>query len=161
LHGGAPSRALELIDAVGSADRIDAVVRPMIERGDKIMGFGHPVYRTDDPRAVMLRSIARQLADGNETVAEFVALAMQVEARVLELFAELKPGHPIYTNVEYYAGVTMELCGVPRTMFTPTFASSRVIGWCANVLEQAADNKIIRPSACYVGPTALQPVPEM
>jgi citrate synthase len=159
LHGGAPSRALALIDAVGSVERVDDVVRPMIERGDKIMGFGHPVYRTDDPRSVMLRAVAQQLAAGNDAAAEFVALAMQVETRVLELFAELKPGHPIYTNVEFYGGVTMELCGVPRSMFTPTFASSRVIGWCANVLEQAADNKIIRPSARYVGPPAPETVP--
>ena len=86
--------------------------------------------------------------------------AIEVEARILEVIRELKPGRPIYTNVEYYAGVVMELCGVPRTMLTPTFASSRVIGWCANILEQAAHNKIIRPSARYVGPPPPQPVPE-
>ena len=78
---------------------------------------------------------------------------------MIELLDELKPGRGLRTNVEFYAGVVMERCGVPRSMFTPTFASSRVIGWCANILEQAADNKIIRPSARYMGPTPPQPVP--
>ena len=158
LHGGAPSRALALIDEIGSPDRIADVVRPMIVRGDKVMGFGHPVYKTDDPRSVMLKRVARRIAssDDDET---FVAFAEQIETRVLQLFEELKPGREIHTNVEFFAGVTMELCGIPRSMFTPTFASSRVIGWCANVLEQAADNKIIRPSARYIGTPPPQPVP--
>lgn len=153
LHGGAPSRALALLDEIGTPDRIDAVVRPMIERGDKVMGFGHAVYRTDDPRSTMLRNVSRGL--GGPTV----LFAEQVEARVIELLDEVKPGRGLRTNVEYYAGVVMEQCGVPRQMFTPTFASSRTIGWCANILEQAADNKIIRPSAHYVGPTPPAPVP--
>jgi citrate synthase len=150
LHGGAPSRALALLEAIGSPDRIDDVVRPMIVGGDKIMGFGHAVYKTDDPRSVMLRGVAERLGTTDEARA-FVDFAVQVEARVIALLDELKPGRELRTNVEFYAGVVMELCGVPRTMFTPTFASSRVIGWCANILEQAADNKIIRPSARYVG----------
>jgi citrate synthase len=133
--------------------RIDAVVRPKIEAGDKIMGFGHAVYRTDDPRSVMLRSVARRLGGRQARFAELV------EQRVIELLDELKPGRGLRTNVEFYAGVVMEACGVPRSMFTPTFASSRVIGWCANVLEQAADNKIIRPSARYIGPPPPQRVP--
>ena len=115
------------------------------------MGFGHPVYRTADPRAVMLRRIAAGLAD-DERSAEFVDLVTATEARVLTMLDERKPGRRLHTNVELYAGVVMELCGVPRAMFTPTFAASRVIGWCANVLEQAADDRIIRPSARYVGP---------
>lgn len=158
LHGGAPSRALALLDLIGAPDRIDAVVRPMIENGDKIMGFGHPVYKTADPRSVMLRGVAEGLAI-DDVAAEFVQFAIAVEARVLGLLAELKPGRTLHTNVEFFAGVVMELCGIPRTMFTPTFASSRVIGWCANMLEQAADNKIIRPSARYVGAPAPQPIP--
>lgn len=162
LHGGAPSRALDLLDAIGSIERIDDVVCPMIERGDKIMGFGHPVYRTADPRSVMLRQTALDVAAdptvGSDAARELVDFAIAVERRVLELFEEMKPGREIHTNVEFFAGVVMELCGVPRSMFTPTFASSRVIGWCANVLEQAADGKIIRPSARYVGSPPPQPV---
>lgn len=160
LHGGAPSRALALLDEIGTPERIDETVRPMIVDGDKIMGFGHPVYKTDDPRSVMLRAVARRLASDEESAA-FVGFAEQVEARVLGLLDELKPGRQLHTNVEFYAGVVMEMCGIPRSMFTPTFASSRVIGWCANVLEQAADNKIIRPSARYVGSPPPHPVPSM
>jgi citrate synthase len=158
FHGGAPSRALELLDAIGIPDRIDAIVRPMVAGGDKIMGFGHPVYKTDDPRSVLLRGVARRIAT-DEASQLLVSFAEQVEASVFRLLQELKPGRQLHTNVEFYAGVVMELCGIPRSMFTPTFASSRVIGWCANILEQAADNKIIRPSARYVGAAAPQPVP--
>lgn len=152
LHGGAPSRALALLDAIGDVGRVDEVVRSMIAGGEKIMGFGHPVYRTADPRSTMLRGVARRLATDAGS-RDLVAFAEEVERRVLALFAELKPHHPIHTNVEFFAGVTMELCGVPRSMFTPTFAASRMIGWTANVLEQIAEAKIIRPSARYVGPS--------
>ena len=158
LHGGAPSRALALLDEIGSPDRIDEVVGPMIEHGEKIMGFGHAVYRTDDPRSLMLRDVARRLATDDASRA-FVSFAEATEAGVVRLLDELKPGRRLRTNVEFYAGVVMHLCGLPPEMFTPTFAASRVIGWCANVLEQAADNKIIRPSARYVGPPPPVSVP--
>ena len=160
LHGGAPSRALALLDEIGSSDRIDEVVAPMIKRGDKIMGFGHAVYKTDDPRSVMLRGVARGLAI-DSPARQFVGFAEATEAGVIRLLDELKPGRQLHTNVEFYAGVVMQLCGIPPEMFTPTFASSRVIGWCANVLEQAADNKIIRPSARYIGPPPPQPIPPL
>jgi citrate synthase len=160
LHGGAPSRALALLEEIGTQDRIDAVVRPMILGGDKIMGFGHAVYKTDDPRSVMLRGVAQGLAT-DDASRRLVGFAVATEAGVQALLAELKPGRELHTNVEFYAGVVMELCGIPRSMFTPTFASSRVIGWCANILEQAADNKIIRPSARYVGPQPPAPVPPL
>jgi citrate synthase len=160
LHGGAPSRALDLLDEIGTADRIDEVVGPKILAGDKIMGFGHAVYQGDDPRSIMLRGVARRLAaNGDAAARRLVALAEATEAGVVRLLAAHKPGRELRTNVEFYAGVVMQLCGVPPTMFTPTFASSRVIGWCANVMEQAADNKIIRPSARYVGPPPPQPLP--
>lgn len=160
LHGGAPSRALALLDEIGSPERIEEVVAPMVERGDKIMGFGHAVYSTDDPRSVMLRGVARRIAD-DESTRRFVAFAEATEAGVIDVLDRLKPGRHIRTNVEFYAGVVMQLCGIPPEMFTPTFASSRVIGWCANVLEQAADNKIIRPSARYIGPPPPQAVPAL
>lgn len=153
LHGGAPSRALDTLDAIGSPDRIDAWVTDHVRRGERLMGFGHPIYRTEDPRSRMLREIAESFGG------ERVEFAVAVEKRVLELLAELKPGRELHTNVEYYAGVVMEQCGIPREMFTPTFASSRVIGWCANILEQSQDSKIIRPSAQYTGPVPPQPIP--
>ena len=125
------------------------------------MGFGHPVYRTEDPRSRMLRGIAERLAaaSGRDEDRALVEFATQVERRVLGILAELKPGRELHTNVEFYAGVVMELCGLPRSMFTPTFAAARVVGWSANILEQAADTKIIRPAARYVGPPPPQPVP--
>ena len=154
LHGGAPSRALDMLDAIGTPENAEPWIRDAVETGGRIMGFGHRVYRTDDPRSVMLRSVAERL--GGEK-ADF---AKQVEQTVVRVLAELKPGRNLYANVEFFAGVVMDRCGLPREMFTPTFASSRVIGWCANILEQAADNRIIRPSARYVGPPPPQPVPD-
>lgn len=121
--------------------------------GDRIMGFGHPVYRTEDPRSRMLREIAQDFGG------PLVDFAVEVERQVEAILAELKPGRELHTNVEFYAGVVMELCGLPREMFTPTFCAARVVGWSANVLEQAADSKIIRPAARYAGPTPPEPVP--
>ncbi|MFF1452776.1 citrate synthase [Streptomyces sp. NPDC058274] len=153
LHGGAPSRALDTLDAIGARDRIDPWIRERVLAGDRIMGFGHPVYRTEDPRSRMLRDIAEQFGG------PLVDLAVEVESRVEAILAELKPGRELHTNVEFYAGVVMELCGLPREMFTPTFAAARVVGWSANILEQAQDSKIIRPAARYIGAPAPQAVP--
>ncbi|GHA01151.1 MULTISPECIES: citrate synthase/methylcitrate synthase [Streptomyces] len=153
LHGGAPSRALDTLDAIGTPDRIDAWIRERVLAGDRIMGFGHAVYRTEDPRSRMLREIALGFSGPR---AHF---AVEVERRVEAILAELKPGRELHTNVEFYAGVVMELCGLPREMFTPTFAAARVVGWSANILEQAADSKIIRPVARYVGPEPGAEVP--
>ncbi|MEU8549416.1 citrate synthase/methylcitrate synthase [Streptomyces roseoverticillatus] len=153
LHGGAPSRALDTLDAIGTPDRIDEWIRARVLAGERIMGFGHPVYRTEDPRSRMLRGIAQEFGG------DLVEFAVEVEARVEEILAELKPGRELHTNVEFYAGVVMELCGLPREMFTPTFCAARVVGWSANILEQADDSKIIRPAARYTGPPPPQPVP--
>ena len=154
LHGGSPSRALESLDAIGSPERAEAWVRDAVLNGNRIMGFGHPVYRTADPRSVMLRGVAEKLGG------PLVEFATQVEGTIERTLAELKPGRELHTNIEYYAAVVMELCGLPREMFSPTFAVSRVVGWGAQILEQAEDTAIIRPSARYVGPAAPQPVPE-
>ncbi len=154
LHGGAPSRALDTLDAIGRPERAEAHIREMLARGERIMGFGHAVYRTDDPRSVMLRGVATGLGG------DLADLAVEVEKTILRVLAELRPGRPLYANVEYYAGVVMDACGLPREMFTPTFAVSRVIGWCANVAEQADQRQIIRPAARYVGAPAPVPVPE-
>ncbi|MFE9833598.1 citrate synthase [Streptomyces sp. NPDC005551] len=153
LHGGAPSRALDTLDAIGTLERIDSWIRERVLAGDRIMGFGHPVYRTEDPRSRMLRGIAEGFGG------PLVDFAVEVERRVEAILAELKPGRELHTNVEFYAGVVMELCGLPREMFTPTFAAARVVGWSANIVEQAEDPKIIRPAARYVGEPAPQRVP--
>ncbi|MFJ7344753.1 citrate synthase [Streptomyces sp. NPDC101110] len=153
LHGGAPSRALDTLDAIGTPDRIEPWVRQRVLAGERIMGFGHAVYRTEDPRSRMLREVAQGFGGPR------VDFAVEVERRIEAVLAELKPGRELHTNVEYYAGVVMELCGLPREMFTPTFAAGRAVGWSANILEQAEDTKIIRPAARYVGPEAPAPVP--
>ncbi|MFF5016111.1 citrate synthase/methylcitrate synthase [Streptomyces sp. NPDC001165] len=153
LHGGAPSRALDTLDAIGTPDRINSWIRERVLAGDRIMGFGHAIYRTEDPRSRMLREIAQGFGGAR------VAFAVEVERQVEAILAELKPGRELHTNVEFYAGVVMELCGLPREMFTPTFAAARVVGWSANILEQAEDSKIIRPVARYVGPEPPAAVP--
>jgi citrate synthase len=153
LHGGAPSRALDMLDDIGTPDRAEAWIRGAVTRGDRIMGFGHRVYKTDDPRSVFLRDVARALGG------ELFDFAEQVERTTVDVLAELKPDRQLYTNVEFFAGVVMHTCGIPREMFTPTFASSRTIGWAAHIMEQADDNRLIRPAARYVGPPPPEPVP--
>jgi citrate synthase len=153
LHGGAPSRALDTLDAIGTPDRVDDWIRDRVEAGERIMGFGHAVYDTLDPRSEPMHRAAQRIGG------DLVGFAEVIEARIVELLAELKPGRNLYTNVEYWAGVAMELAGIPRSLFTPTFATSRAIGWTAHVLEQVDDAKIIRPSARYIGPPAPAPLP--
>jgi citrate synthase len=153
LHGGAPSRVLEMLDDIGSPDRAEAWARAAVGRGDRIMGFGHRVYKGKDPRSALMREVASTL--GGST-AEF---AMAVEDTIVRVLAEEKPGRALNANVEFYAGVVMDACGIPRELFTPTFASSRVIGWCSHVLEQVSGNRLIRPAARYDGEAPPQPVP--
>lgn len=153
LHGGAPSRALDALDEIGTPERIDAWITGQVAAGKRIMGFGHPVYRTEDPRSRLLKEVAQRFGGPR------VDFAVMVEERIPQLLEELKPGRQLHTNLEFYAAVVMELCGLDRSLFTPTFAAARVLGWTANILEQASDPKIIRPSARYVGPEAPQPLP--
>ena len=153
LHGGAPARVLEMLDDIGSPDKAEAWVRDTVRRGGRIMGFGHRVYKGKDPRSALLREVAA--AVGGPT-AEF---ATAVEDTIVAVLAETKPGRALNANVEFYAGVVMDACGIPRNMFTPTFASSRVIGWCTHVLEQVSGNRLIRPAARYDGQPPPEPVP--
>ena len=154
LHGGAPSRALAMLDAIGTPDHAAEYLRAEIGAGQRLMGFGHRVYKTDDPRSTLLRDVATELG-GDQ-----VDFARHVERTALDVLNELKPGRRLYTNVEFYAGVVMNSVGIPRDMFTPTFACSRTVGWTAAIAEQAANNRLIRPSALYVGPPPPQPLPE-
>ena len=146
LHGGAPSRVMEMIDEIGAPDRAAEWVRSRLDQKQKIMGFGHAVYRVRDPRGVVLRSAAERLGG------DLVERAAGMEEAILAVLAEWRPNHRILTNVEYWASVVLELSGLPRQMFTPTFAVSRSIGWSAHVLEQAEKGKLLRPSARYIGP---------
>jgi citrate synthase len=153
LHGGAPSRALDMVDEIGTPDNADAWIRDAIGSGSKLMGFGHRVYKTDDPRSVMLRGVAKEIGG------PLYELAEHIERRAVAILEEMKPGRKLYTNVEFYGGLVMERVGLPRSMFTPTFTSSRTVGWTANIIEQASDNRLIRPTSKYVGPPPPQPVP--
>ena len=153
LHGGAPSRALDALDAIGTVDRAADWARAQLAAGDRVMGFGHAIYRGLDPRSELLRETAAEL--GGDTA----QLAIAAENEVVAVLDEAKPGRMLRANVEYYAGVVMDACGLDRTLFTPTFAVSRVVGWTAHILEQAADTKIIRPLSHYAGPAAPVPVP--
>lgn len=151
LHGGAPGRALDMIQAIGAASATEAWVLARLERGEKIMGFGHAVYRADDPRSVLLRDLVVELAPalGQSTL---VDRALEIEERTLAVLRRWKPESTIVTNVEFYAGVALHLAGLSPELFTPSFTVSRAIGWSAHILEQAANNKILRPNAQYVGP---------
>jgi citrate synthase len=153
FHGGAPARVFDMLDAIGSPDNAERWLRHAIEHGDKLMGFGHRIYKTIDPRSQLLHEVAQELHS------ERVGFAEHVEKTAVALLAELKPGRELYANVEFYAGVVLEAAGLPREMFSATFACSRVVGWMANVLEQIQDNRIFRPLARYVGPEAPREFP--
>jgi citrate synthase len=160
LHGGAPSRALDMLDEIGSPDRAEPWIRAKLEAGERIMGFGHAIYRGPDPRSVLLRETVQELAtSASAEGAALVELATAVEDTTLALLAELRPDKKMGTNVEFYAGVLMHLVGVPHSLFSATFGVARSIGWSAHVLEQTRDRKIVRPSARYVGPAPSGDVP--
>ncbi|NHN55982.1 citrate synthase/methylcitrate synthase [Calidifontibacter sp. DB0510] len=149
LHGGAPSRALDALDEIGSIERAEPWAREQLAAGERVMGFGHAVYRGLDPRSELLKETAREI--GGPTA----ELALEVEDRVVAVLDEHKPGRQLRANVEYYAGVVMEACGIPRSLFSATFACSRTVGWTAHILEQCEQRKLIRPSSRYVGPPVL------
>lgn len=147
VHGGAPSRVADMLDAIGRADRAEAWISDRLARREVLYGFGHRAYKTDDPRAVLLHQIARTVAPP-----ERLKLAEEVEATALRMLRAAKPNARLYTNVEYYSAVVLEAIGLPRELFTPTFAVARTAGWTAHALEQATDNRLIRPDVEYVGP---------
>ena len=145
LHGGAPGRVLEMLEAIGGPEDAPAWAEARLAEGAKLMGFGHAVYRAEDPRSRTLARVARRFED------PLVARAAAIEEALLATLRAHKPGAAIVTNVEYWAGVVLHLSGLPRALFTPTFAVSRAFGWGAHLLEEAERGKILRPSARYVG----------
>ena len=153
LHGGAPSKVLDMLKAIGTSDNAESWLRSALAVGQRLMGFGHRVYKTEDPRAEELRELAR-LVDPQEFV-----LARRVEEIAIALLEEQKPGRRLYTNVEFYSAVLLSSVGLPGDLFTPTFAVSRVAGWTAHILEQVGNNRLIRPEADYTGPTDEHFVP--
>jgi citrate synthase len=147
LHGGAPSKVLDMLEAIGSAENVDRWLTEALDRGDRLMGFGHRVYKAEDPRAEILRGMAAEAS-----TSEFFELSRRTEERALEMLHERKPDRRLYTNVEFYSAAVLSAVGLPGDMFTPTFAVSRVTGWTAHVLEQMSNNRLIRPQSEFVGP---------
>jgi citrate synthase len=146
LHGGAPSRVLTMLDEVEQLGDADAWVKSALDRGDRLMGFGHRVYRAEDPRARVLRRTARELGSKRFAVAEALE-----QAALAELHAR-KPDRVLATNVEFWSAVVLDTAEIPPELFTSMFTCARVAGWSAHILEQKREGRLIRPTAKYVGP---------
>jgi len=150
LHGGAPGPALDLVFEIGTADRAETVLRQKLRRGERLMGFGHRVYRTRDPRADVLGAEAARLFE-RQGDRQLYELARAVETCALSLLREHKPARALQTNVEFYTALVLHGLEFPTTLFTPAFATARVAGWTAHCLEQLAANRLFRPQSTYVG----------
>jgi citrate synthase len=158
LHGGAPGPALDMVFEIGDASRAEGVLREKLARGEKLMGFGHRIYKVRDPRADVLAAAAERLFTraGDMTL---YRLARAVEATALRLLEEQKPGRRLQTNVEFYTALLLHGLGLETGLFTPTFALSRVSGWIAHAAEQRRADRIIRPQSEYIGPRGRAWVP--
>lgn len=154
LHGGAPSLVLDMLNEIGTAENVDAWLTHAFDTNQRLMGFGHRVYKAEDPRAEILREMARTASDP-----AFFALSVTTERRALAMLNERKPGRRLYTNVEFYSAAVLSAVGLPGDMFTPTFAVARSVGWSAHVLEQGSNNRLIRPQSEFVGRTDKTFVP--
>jgi citrate synthase len=146
LHGGAPSRVLQMLDGVEETGDAERWVKQALDRGERLMGFGHRVYRAEDPRARVLRRTAKEIGAPRLEVAERLE-----EAALAELKAR-KPDRVLATNVEFWSAVVLDFADVPPELFTPLFSCARVGGWAAHIMEQKREARLIRPSARYVGP---------
>ncbi len=151
LHGGANEQVMKLLEAIGSDDRVAEEIHARLDRHERIMGFGHRVYKTYDPRAVILKRFSKQLA-GESDEPHWYAMSEQIEQAV-----QSEKG--LYPNVDFYSASTYHYLGIETGLFTPIFAMSRVVGWAAHVIEQHSDNRLIRPSSEYVGPAVRPYVP--
>ena len=151
LHGGANERVMRMLDEIDNVDMVEAYIEGMLDEGERIMGFGHRVYKVEDPRARHLRKWSEHLCH-REDMAHLYEISHRIEKVVLE-----KKG--IYPNVDFYSGTVQHALGIPREYFTAIFAASRTVGWLAHVMEQYADNRLIRPTSKYVGPWNRAMVP--
>jgi citrate synthase len=151
LHGGAPSRVLHMLDGVEQAGNAEKYVKDLLDRKERLMGFGHRVYRAEDPRARVLRKAAEELG------APRFEAALALEQAALKELRERRPDRPIETNVEFWAAIVLDFAEVPSHMFTSMFTCARTAGWCAHILEQKETGRLVRPSARYVGPEPRKP----
>jgi citrate synthase len=155
LHGGAPSRVLKMLDDVAEVGDAERYVKQLLDRGERLMGFGHRIYRAEDPRAKVLRETSRRLGSPRVEVAEALE-----NAALAELQAR-KPDRVLATNVEFWSAVVLDFAEVPPELFTPMFTCARTAGWSAHIMEQKREGRLIRPTAKYVGPgpRSLEEVP--
>jgi 2-methylcitrate synthase len=158
LHGGAPGPALDMVFEIADASRAEAILRRKIEAGEKLMGFGHRVYKVRDPRADVLAKAAERMYTRAGDMSLYT-LARAVEGTAIRLLEEYKPGRRLQTNVEFYTALLLHGLGLDVPLFTPTFAVSRVSGWIAHAFEQRGVNRIIRPQSEYSGPCDRRWVP--
>jgi citrate synthase len=154
LHGGAPGPALQMVFDIGSPERAEPFIRGLLDRGERLMGFGHRIYRVRDPRADVLAHAAERFytSGGDRALYD---LARSVESTALRLLRERKPDRRIDTNVEFYTALLLHGIGMPVELFTPAFAAGRVLGWSAHCLEQLREGRLIRPQSAYIGPVGL------
>jgi citrate synthase len=150
LHGGAPSQVWDMLQEIGQASKVTSWLSARLEKGDRIMGFGHRIYRTEDPRSKILKKLAKENAKPDTFL-----LASTVETEAIKLLQAKHPERPLDTNVEFYSSLVLNAVGIPTDLFTSTFACGRIVGWTAHIIEQLSDNRLIRPSAEYVGPEGL------
>jgi citrate synthase len=148
LHGGAPFEVIAMLEEIRTKDRAEPWIRNVLENGGRLMGFGHRIYKTKDPRAEALRIVTLEMT-GHDPSFDF---AIHVENTAIRLLEEYKPGRRLYTNVEFYAAAILRSVQLPAELFTPTFTVGRIVGWTAHILEQANINRIFRPQSVYTGP---------
>jgi citrate synthase len=148
LHGGAPGPVLDMLDAIGTAENAEPWLDAALARGERLMGFGHRIYRVRDPRADVLKAAVARMPAGKRRI----ELAQAVEQAALAVLARRKPGRRLDINVEFYTALLLDSLGIPREGFTPIFAAGRAAGWVAHALEQIRTGRIIRPQSRYVGP---------
>jgi len=152
LHGGAPGPVIEMLDGIGTPSNARAWIEAALARGDRLMGFGHRVYKVRDPRADALKAAVRRLTEGSNIMPGRLAFAEAVEAAALAILKEKKPNRPLDTNVEFYTALLLEALAFPPSAFTCVFAMGRVSGWLAHAREQLAGGRLIRPQSRYIGP---------
>ncbi|ACM26634.1 citrate synthase/methylcitrate synthase [Agrobacterium sp. SHOUNA12C] len=152
LHGGAPGPVLDMLDAVGVPANARAWLSKALDDGERLMGFGHRIYRVRDPRADALKTALKPIFASGQADAGRIALAEAIEAAALALLKERKPDRPLDVNVEYYTALLLDALGFPRNSFTGVFAIGRTVGWIAHAREQTLDGRLIRPQSRYVGP---------
>jgi citrate synthase len=156
LHGGAPGPVLDMLHEIGSASNSEAWVRAKLAKGERIMGFGHRVYKVRDPRAEVLGRVAEEMSAARLENHRLFDLARSVEQTIIRVLDEVKPGRNLRTNVEFYTALVLQSLGLAPATFVALFACGRVAGWAAHVIEQHAEDHLIRPQSEYAGPRGLR-----